>query len=109
MEIMKIHVQCLGIEKEKIFKVVGDVVKATFWDEDKFLVPLATKKGFIKYCQDKEITSANEMVVSNYIKQQLVRLWNGHMGRSSTIEFPIDIPDADVWHSFMQQIMQAWQ
>ena len=82
MEIMKIRVQWLGVEKEKCFKVVGDVVKATFWDEDKFLVPLATKKGFIKYCQDKEITSANELVVSNYIKQQLVRLWNGHMRRS---------------------------
>ena len=59
MEIMKIRVQWLGVEKEKCVRVVGDVVKATFWDEDKFLVPLATKKGFIKYCQDKEITSAN--------------------------------------------------
>ena len=109
MEIMKIQVQWLGVERTKAFKVVGDVVKSAFWDEDKFLVPLATKKGFIMYCQNKNITSATENDVSTYIKQQLVRLWNGHMRRSSTLEFPIDIPDADVWHVFMQQIMQSWQ
>lgn len=109
MEIMKIRIQWLGVEKTKAFKVVGDVVKATFWDEDKFLVPLATKKGFIMYCQSKEITSATEDVVSKYIKSQLTRLWNGHMRRSSTLEFPIDTPDQNDWHVFMQEIMQSWQ
>ena len=109
MEIMKIRIQWLGLEKIKSFKVVGDVVKSTFWDGDKFLVPVATKKGFITYCQNKKITAATEDVVSQYIKQQLVRIWNGHMRRSSTLEIPIDTPDSYDWHVFMQEIMQAWQ